>query len=200
MTKIQQIKQFAKNHLDDVRWIHTQQVVKTALEITKKEGADLEVVEISAWMHDTGTTHPKSTLITHHLYSVEITKKLLSKFQFSEEKIDRILNCIKQHMGPIGRFDDQLKIAGITKDILPVPDTIEAKVLYDADMINLLGPFGLVKIIYLKGKRNENFTEGIKLVIQLSKEAYRSLFTKTGKQIGKKYYQTSSKMFKLLNL
>ncbi|EKD56803.1 MAG: hypothetical protein ACD_58C00092G0017 [uncultured bacterium] len=200
MTKIQQIKQFAKDHLDDVRWVHTQQVVKMALEIARKEGANLEVVEISAWMHDTGTWQRKNVTMTHQIYSAKYAREIMEKIDYSQKTIDRVFKCIIEHSGPItDRTPGLLKKENATWDDIPRPSSIESKCLYDADMTNLCGPFGLAKMLYFQASKKK-FSEIIQWQKILSASAYHDLKTKTGKQIGKKYHQTSTEMFKLFNL
>lgn len=199
MTKIQQIKQFAHDHLDDVRWVHTQQVVRTALEIAKKEGADLEIVEISAWLHDTGTWKRRNVLMTHQIYSAKYAKELMKKLGYPQNTINRVFQCIMEHCGPI--TDNTLKFLkreNATLTDIPRPSSIEAKCLYDADMINLSGPMGLVKGLRFMPKKDVKYIFDFQQ--NLANAAFKDLKTKTGKQIGKKYYQTSAEMFKLLNL
>ena len=71
-----EIKQFVKEKLDGLTYFHTKAVVKLALELAEKEGADKEVVEAAAWLHDIGRS--KAGLI-HHKESVEMSEELAAE-------------------------------------------------------------------------------------------------------------------------
>ena len=201
MDKIKEIKQFAKEHLDELRWLHTQDVVKIALILAEKEGADKEIVEISAWLHDIGTTDKRAKIITHHIYSAKMAQNLLKELNFESKKIEQIVRCIKEHMGPIpGFFGDMLKVEGKRWDFLPRPSTKESKVLYDADMINLCGPFGITKIIMFGVKEDRNFKEAIIRAKTLATQAFNDLKTISGKKVGKKYFSASEEFLELIKL
>ena len=200
MNKIEKIKQFAKEHLDEMRWLHTQDVVKIALTLAEKENADKEIVEISAWLHDVGFSDKRAKIITHHVYSAEMAENLLRDLRFNSRKTEQILQCIREHMGPANTFDTLLKAEGKTQEFLPQPSTIESKVVYDADMINLCGPFGVVKMIIFKTREGKNFREIIDSVKSLSIKAFNDLKTKSGKEIGKKYFSASEEFLKMIKL
>lgn len=199
--KIKKIRKFAKDHLDELRWLHTQEVVKLALELAEKEGADREIVEISAWLHDAGRMDKRAKSITHHVYSAKIAQNLLKKLNLEPKKIKKIVQCIKEHMGPIpGFFGEMLKSEGKNWAFLPRPSTKESKVLYDADMIDLCSPFGIVKTIVLSTKENRGFKKPIIKAKALATDAFKDLKTKSGRKIGKKYFSASQAFFKMIKL
>lgn len=199
MNKIEKIRQFAQKHLDEVRWIHTQQVAKLAREIAQKEGADLEVVEISAWLHDTGVWGRKNVLMTHQIYSAKYAKELMKKLDYSQKTIDRVCQCIMEHFGPItDKTAEFLKKENATWDDIPRQSTIESKCLYDADMINLCGPMGLVK--GLRFNPQKDVQSIIAWQKKLADAAYLDLQTLTGRKLAKPIYQTTQKVFKLLEV
>jgi len=200
MNKIEKIKQFTKERFDELRWLHTQDVVSIALILAEKEGADKEIVEISAWLHDIGTTDKRAKIITHHIYSAEIVQGLLKELDFEPKKIEQIIRCIKEHMGPINTFDILLRAEGKTQEFLPRPSTIESKVVYDADMINLCSPFGVVKTIILNTKEGKNFKEIINNIKTFTTQAFNDLKTKSGKEIGKKYFFMSREFLEMVEL
>lgn len=87
MDKLEKIRQHAKKYLNELGWLHTQDVVRIALILAEKEKADKEIVEISAWFHDTGTLDKQAKIITHHIYSAKIAQSFLKEINFEKKKI-----------------------------------------------------------------------------------------------------------------
>lgn len=195
MNKIIEIKKFARKNLDGFRYIHTKDVVNTALTLAKEEKANKNIIEISAWLHDIGLVDKNAKVIDHHLFSIKIANGLLKKLNFEKEEIDVILNCITEHMGPFKSkfFSKLLKEEGKNWNFLPRPSTKESKILYDADMINLLSPFGVAKLIFLRAKSNVDFINAVKDTKIIILQAFKDLKTKSGKKMGKKYYAESKR-------
>ena len=199
---IKKARQFAEKNLDELRYLHTKDVVEIALEIAEKENADREIVEISAWLHDIGFTNKKAKIITHHIYSAKIAENLLKEFKVESTKIEQIIQCIKEHMGPVGSgfLGDLLKTEGKDWNFLPRPSTKESKAVYDADMINLCSPFGVAKIIFLNAKQGKNFKDAVNITRITAQQAFDDLQTKSGKEVGKKYFSASEEFFKMIRL
>ncbi len=200
--KIEKIKQFAKEHLDEMRWLHTRDVVKIALRLAEKENVDKEIVEISTWLHDVGFSNKRAKIITHHIYSVKMTQNLLKELNFEPKKIEQVSQCIKEHMGPATSefLDNLLKAEDKDWNFLPKPSTKESKIVYDADMINLSSPFGVAKLIFLNAKQGRNFKEAIIAAKILATQAFNDLKTKSGKEIGKKYFSATKRFLKMIEI
>lgn len=82
---------------DDRVKYHIAPVVKIACEMAKELKADLQVVEVSAYLHDiTKITGDRNN---HHITGSEYAEKFLSKYNIEKEKIEQIKNCIKKHRG-----------------------------------------------------------------------------------------------------
>lgn len=188
--KFQKIKEIAKANLSDLRWVHTQDVVDKALKIAEEEGADEKIVGAAAWLHDIGASEKKDEIIYHHLNSAKKAREILADLDYSDEEIEKIAQCIKEHMGPPGSkfLGDLLAEAGKDWDFFPRPSSKEARVLYDADMINLCSPFGAFKLIALNAKQGKDLLEIIPTVQSLTDKAYNSLMTESGKKLGEKEY------------
>ena len=98
----------------DFYWKHALLVKKFSLMIQRRVGGDKDVVEISALMHDVG----KAKLLTpgHEKISAKLTEQFLKKIEFNQDKIQKIVNCIKY---------ENFK-------------TIESKILCSADSLSLI--------------------------------------------------------------
>ncbi len=90
-------KPSSKYGLDPYEY-HFVPVVKFAkLLASKKEGVDLEIVEIAAWLHDIGSIIYGRK--EHHLTGAEIAEKKLRDLNYPEEKIVLVKKCISNHRG-----------------------------------------------------------------------------------------------------
>lgn len=81
----------------------------------KYSEADEEVLVLSAWLHDIGH-YPIKEEIDHAVTSEKIAKEFLTQENYSEEKIKKVLHCVRSH-----RCNDVM------------PQTIEAKILAFSD-------------------------------------------------------------------
>ncbi len=59
--------------------------------------ADMEVVELSAWLHDVGSVMRGRK--DHHITGAEIAEQKLKEWGYPEEKIAKIKQCILSHRG-----------------------------------------------------------------------------------------------------
>lgn len=102
---------------------------------------DDDVIYAAAWLHDIGVfmgNRPEDPeLLGHwdHLgYACERAQTILKEAGFPEEKIPAVLNCIRAHQPK----DD--------------PQTIEAVILRDADILEQLGAIGFLRTISKVGR------------------------------------------------
>lgn len=74
-------------------WDHTLQVRELALSIQKKAGGDKDIIETAALLHDVG----KAKLLApgHEQISAKLAKEILKKIRFNENKIKKIVECIR---------------------------------------------------------------------------------------------------------
>lgn len=106
---------------------HFIQVVNRARELAKKSGADMEVVELAAWLHDIGSiVYGREN---HHITGCEIAEQKLTEFGYDRNKINEVKHCILAHRG--------------SRDI--PRESLEAQIVADADAMsnfdNIAGPF-----------------------------------------------------------
>lgn len=106
----------------DYRWEHVKQVVEMALRLGEEVGADLEVVEAAAWLHDIRKLEKQ-----HALAGAAEAEPFLRTTDFPPEKIAAAVDAIAKHEG-FFRPGDQ-----------PPVEPVEAAVLWDADKLTKLG-------------------------------------------------------------
>lgn len=121
-------------HTDAVHdFEHVLRVYHTAEKLARGEGADLEIVRAAALLHDAeGTTPGSEERATHHHSSAEFAEGVLRAEGWPAERIAAVTHCIRAH-----RFRDNSE----------PPATLEAKILFDADKLDVLGAIGVVRVV-----------------------------------------------------
>lgn len=112
---------------------HIERVYRMSERLAKLEGADLEIVHAAALLHDIEGSHPAGDeRANHHHQSAEIAAEILRGEGWGPERIAAVQHCIRAH-----RYRDDRE----------PPATIEAKVLFDADKLDVLGAIGVARTI-----------------------------------------------------
>ena len=169
---------------------HIERVYKMSERLALAEGADLEIVHAAALLHDAdGTTPGSDARLEHHLRSAEFAGRVLHEEGWTEERIKAVQHCIRAH-----RFRG---------DSEP-PATIEAKCIFDADKLDVLGAIGAVRVtVYAALAGTPFYAEPSRQFIETGKEidgelhsAYhehlfklqkieKKLFTQTAREIAR---------------
>lgn len=102
------------------RWEHVKTVVTLAKKLADLTGADCDVVEAAAWLHDVR----KDTKERHPQKGAEFARGFLPHTDFPPEKIERVAQAITDHMG-LWRSE-------------PLTN-LESQVLWDADKLAKIG-------------------------------------------------------------
>lgn len=76
---------------------HIQLVVKEALILADTYGADKEIVELGALLHDIASISEIGTRADHHINGKIIADKLLSEYGYPNDRKERVLGCILHH-------------------------------------------------------------------------------------------------------
>ncbi len=114
---------------------HVLRVYRIAERLARAEGADLEIVRTAALLHDSQGSAPGGegqARAEHHIASAEFAGQILSEKGWSTDRIRTVQHCILAHRF---RGDEN------------APETIEAKVLFDADKLDVLGAIGAARTI-----------------------------------------------------
>jgi len=133
----EECKKYFKHATGCHDWTHVERVRKIALKMGEKEGADLEIIEAAAFLHDIARAEEikKSGVFCHAEKSAEMAIEILKKYNLPDETEKNILNCILAH-----RHRNDHK-----------PETIESKVLYDADKLDAIGAIGIGRAFLFAG-------------------------------------------------
>ncbi|MHA1913480.1 MAG: HD domain-containing protein [Promethearchaeota archaeon] len=114
---------------------HTERVYNLCLRIGSPLGANQFILKVAALLHDIGRINERDPLLNknHAEISAEMALTFINaqKFQLSQEVKNNVIHSIKAHS-----FSNNV-----------VPETLEAKILSDADKLDALGAIGLFRTI-----------------------------------------------------
>ncbi|MCD6576874.1 MAG: HD domain-containing protein [Anaerolineaceae bacterium] len=111
---------------------HIERVYRLCEKIGPLEGADMEILLAAALLHDASGSHPEQgNRKDHHLRSADFAETILLAEKWESDRIRSVQHCIRAH-----RF---------RKD--ESPQTIEAKVLFDADKLDVIGAIGVTRAL-----------------------------------------------------
>ena len=112
--------QFGNNAAFNYRWEHIQAVVPLAIRLAELTGADLEITEAAAWLHDVAKSYSKD----HGRDGAIAARQILAQTDFPPEKIAAVADAIVKHVG-----------LTTTEPVEP----LEAAIVWDADKLSKLG-------------------------------------------------------------
>ncbi len=119
-------------------WDHTLRVLRLCEHIGSEERADMDVLRVAAVLHDIGRPHQDACLgsLCHAVHGAILAEPIVATLVFSPGQKDNILHCIRTH-----------RFRGIN-----VPETLEAKVLFDADKLDAIGAIGIARAYLFAGE------------------------------------------------
>ena len=205
--KFQKIKEIVENELslgkDSVHDInHVMRVYNLALTMAEQEKkVDFDVLRASVLLHDIGSakeSNDPSGQTDHAAVGAEMAGPILEELGFSKNQIKHIQACILSHRH---RTDQK-------------PETIEAKLVHDADKLETVGAIGVARAFawvgkhqaqiykkvedidsYIKdnlseGKKNGRIKDKTKHSAQINYELkdkflLENLYTETAKKVGR---------------
>lgn len=120
---------------------HIYRVLYNALEIAGAEtDVDYDILIAACLLHDIGRREQlEDPSLCHALVGAEKAFRFLTEQGFGEEFAQRVRHCIRTH-----RFRDSMK-----------PESIEAKILFDADKLDVTGAVGIARTLQYKGTVSE---------------------------------------------
>jgi len=120
---------------------HAERVCKLAVRIAQELGepVDFDALRAAALLHDVARAYEDEGLVEDHAKEgARIAREILKRVGFPEEKIERVTYCIEVH-----RFREGV-----------VPTALEARILQDADRLDMLGAVGIARVFARAGWSN----------------------------------------------
>jgi uncharacterized protein len=178
---------------------HVLRVVHLADRIAAAEGADRDVVHVAALLHDIGLDEGRAG---HETSAARRATEILREQGYDESFCNAVAHAIESHRFRSG----------------PTPQTLEAKVLFDADKLDAIGAIGVARAFAFGAHRGQKLwgvvppdyvdqpdgadpgqhTAVHEFHVKLSKIKDR-MFTATGKQIAAERHTFMVTFYEQLN-
>lgn len=117
---------------------HTQRVHQVSLYLGRRMNGRLDILSMAALLHDIGRkfeTHTRGK-ICHALKGAEMAEEILRSMNVPSDIIAKVSHCIASH-----------RYRGTNK-----PETLEAKILFDADKLDSIGAIGIGRAFLFAGQ------------------------------------------------
>ena len=152
---IEKAKEFFKNEYSGHDFWHTLRVYNVAKTIAEKEECDIEIVCLAALLHDFDDVK-----ITNSTTELENATQWLKENNYPEERI----NWIKDIINTMSFKGTDTK----------VPESIEGKVVQDADRLDSIGAIGIARVFTFGGAKGiEIWNPNDKYREEINEEQYR---------------------------
>jgi len=139
---IEAVKNHAERLFEGARgshdWEHTLRVVRLCRQIGPVEGADMDVLMAAAYLHDIGRCYQdvSNGEVCHAEKGAQMARPIVQGLPLSAEQKENILHAVRSH-----RF----------RGTRP-PETLEARVLFDADKLDAIGAVGVARAFLFAGE------------------------------------------------
>ena len=138
-------------------WFHIERVYNLSTHLHKKEGGDKLIIELAALLHD----------ISDHKYNggnwhagAEVAIEIMLQVGISKEIAEKVALVISQVSFKGAQVNDEV-------------ETIEAKIVQDADRLDAIGAIGIARAFSYGGSKNRPlYDPDIKPILHSSKEEY----------------------------
>ena len=130
---------------------HIERVYNLCLHLAEYESiVDLDILKTAALLHDLARVKEfkdKTGTIDHATLGAEMAGKILEDLGYSDEKISKVKHCITTH-----RFRGNSR-----------PQTMEAKILFDADKLDVLGAVGIARSFMMAGQYGQKIYSDVSI-------------------------------------
>ncbi|HEY6284060.1 MAG TPA: HD domain-containing protein [Ktedonobacteraceae bacterium] len=118
---------------------HLVRVIALADKIQASEGGDLPTIWAAVALHDIGQERERRNGGDHALIGAALAAELLKDTPFPQQYIPAVQQAIQEHR--------------ITGGV--IPQTLEGRILYDADKLDSLGAIGIGRLYCIIGRNNQ---------------------------------------------
>ena len=180
--QMNKIRDFALSKVKDLDFAHNQEhtlkVFNLATYLAKKEKADLQVCQVAAYLHDIGQSVSEEN---HEDISTEMAKEFLNSLKLSTKFVEKVCHAIYHHGK--GRIKDA--------------QTLEAKILYDADKLQVVGVDGFCRVFsYSIIIKKLSLSDAMERTKASQVQRFAALQTSTAQKLALKSHKLMLKFYK----
>lgn len=119
-------------------WDHTRRVAALCEHIGRVEQADVKVLRMAAYLHDIGRCHQDRSngVRCHASEGARMAAAILGELPLAAGEKENIVHCVRSH-----RFREN-----------HAPESLEARVLFDADKLDAIGAVGVARAYLFAGE------------------------------------------------
>ena len=159
---------------------HIKYVVKNSIELAEKYGADVEIVELGALLHDIAMPSEFGPREEHNVYGVQIAEELLTQLNYPEDRKERVKECVLRHRG---------------SKSLP-RNTIEEECVADADVMAHFDCIpSMFHLAFGKNDLDLSLEEGAEFVKKKLERDYNKLSDRTKLELKDRYENIMKVLF-----
>ena len=173
IAEIEVFSQAAYLELDDTHDLnHAKKTEKLAVYLAKQEKANLLICRLGALLHQ---YHPENAdKVESFLQGSDVDKSIATQ----------IVHCVRS----------------VELDTIHEAKTIEAKIVFDADKLQTLGPYGFIReVVYRTRKKDITFVEAFEEAKKLQELVRENLQTKTAKEIYNNMHKLTQEVIENFN-
>jgi len=152
---------------------HVLRVVCLCERIGKEENADMMVLLPAALFHDIARQKERETGIPHEEAGAQMAERYLRSIQYDEERILKITHAIRTH-----RYRSTVK-----------PETLEARILSDADKLDAMGAVGIARTFIRAGEHGGEIRDAVEHIHDKLLNLYGLMYTGTAKKIAEERHR-----------
>jgi len=141
--------------------------------IGKEEKAEMEVLLPAALFHDIARPTERETGMPHEEAGAQIAERYLRSIQYDEERVLKISHAIRTH-----RYRSSKK-----------PETLEARILSDADKLDAMGAVGIARTFIRAGEHQGEIRDGISHIHDKLLNLNGLMYTETARQLAKERHR-----------
>lgn len=176
--------------LYNYRLDHIKEVVILAKHIASGLDVDMDVITLSAWLHDLAKPGIGGISVEQHgKVSAEMAEEILTLEKIDREKIEKVSDAIRKHVG-----------LTLNQPLEP----LEAQILWEADKILKLGMIGFMQYVLngvriFPGRSLEKIADEIREFLNLATNIAESIVTERGRVIAQERLETLHYVSKILD-
>lgn len=152
---------------------HVLRVVSLCEAIGKAEHADMRVLLPAALFHDIARPQEKESGIPHEEAGAQMAEHYLRSIRYDEECIRKITQAIRTH-----RYRS-----------LEKPETLEAKILSDADKLDAMGAVGIARTFVRAGEHGGEIRDAMDHISDKLLNLHGLMYTETAKKLAEERHR-----------
>ena len=152
---------------------HIQRVVSLCEVIGKEENADMMVLLPAALLHDIARPIETQEGVPHEEAGARIAERYLRSIAYDEENIRKITHAIRTH-----------RYRSIRK-----PETLEARILSDADKLDAMGATGIARTFIRAGEHRGEIKDAVFHMHDKLLNLNGLMYTQTAKRLAEKRHR-----------